>query len=376
MDAARVRALARAAGFDEAGLAPVALPQHASDLDAWLAAGHHASMQWLARNTDVRLDLRTRFPWARSVIVVLRSYRPDAITHDGIARFVSSYARGEDYHDVLLPRLDALADRLRVEAPDLEHHAYVDTGPVLERQLAVAAGLGWQGNNTLLLHPRHGSRFFLGVLITSLALEPTPARIGSCGACRACQPACPTGAFVVPGVLDAGQCISYLTIEHRGPIPRALRPAMGQWLFGCDLCQTCCPFEVGASAGSGDPAFRAGDPALGISLPALLALGDAAFRARFRRTPLWRPKRVGLLRNALIVAANGEHVDCVPAAITLLRDEADVLREAASWALGRWVSDGVAGDDAVAALRAARAAETVGWVAEGMDEDLSALGVG
>ena len=370
LDGERVRAWARDVGFDDAGIAPVAVPQHEDRLRGWLDAGRHASMQWLARNTEVRLDLRSRFPWARSVVVVLRSYRgsADGVGRDGIARFVSSYARGEDYHDVLIPRLDALAERMRSVEPELESHAYVDTGPVLERQLAVEAGLGWQGNNTLLLHPKHGSRFFLGVLVTSLELAPTPSSVGSCGTCRACQPACPTGAFVAPGVLDAGRCISYLTIEHRGPIPRELRPAMGQWLFGCDLCQTCCPFEVGASA-SGDPVFRATDTTLGISLAELLRLDDDGFRARFRRTPLWRPKRVGLLRNALIVVGNGEHVDCVPAVVELLRDEEPVLREAASWALGRL---GIS--ETRDALVAARAVEGEAWVAEAMDDDLSRLG--
>jgi len=376
VESARVLTLAREVGFDDAGIAPVALPQHEDDLNAWLAAGHHASMAWLERNAEVRVDLRARFPWAKSVVVVLRSYRPDpeSTPAHGLSRFVSSYARGTDYHDVLTPRLEGLGERLRAEVPDLDFHAYVDTGPVLERQLAVAAGLGWQGNNTLLLNALHGSRFFLGVLITSLDLAPTPARVGSCGSCRACQPACPTGAFVAPGVLDAGRCISYLTIEHRGPIPRSIRPAMGQWLFGCDLCQTSCPFEVGASAGVAEPAFHADNAVLGITLPELLRLDDEAFRARFRRTPLWRPKRVGLLRNALIVVGNGEHFDCLPPAVELLRDSSEVVREAASWALARLFSAGSQNTrDVIDALVAARNDEVVDWVADGMDEDLARL---
>ena len=368
IDAARIRSLALDAGFDDAGVAPVSLPQHEDSLRAWIDAGHHATMQWLARNTEVRVDLRSRFPWAKSVVVVLCSYRPRAgEALDGLAPFVASYARGVDYHDVLLERLHGLRESLAMEVGALQSHAYVDTGPVLERQMAVAAGLGWQGNNTLLLSPRHGSRFFLGVLVTDLELPPTPSSVGSCGTCRACQPACPTGAFVSPGVLDAGRCISYLTIEHRGPIPRSLRPAMGQWLFGCDLCQTCCPFEVGASA-SGDPVFRADDAVSGITLSSLLRLDEEQFRARFRTTPLWRPRRVGLLRNALIVAGNGERFECVPAALELLRDDEPVLREAASWMLARL---GVG--EAVEALRWALAVEDVDWVVEAMREDAAVL---
>ncbi len=367
-DPAQVLDRARAAGFDAAGIAPVSVPEHEEPLRAWLAAGHHGGMEWMTRNTEVRVDLRTRFSWARSAIVVLRSYRVDP-GRSGLARFVSSYAQGVDYHDVLLERLHDLEAALRADDPGLRSHAYVDTGPVLERQLAEAAGLGWTANNTLLLHPQHGSRFFLGVLITDLPLEPTPAKSGSCGTCRACQPACPTGAFVRPGVLDARRCISYLTIEHRGPIPRALRPAMGQWLFGCDLCQTCCPFEIGASD-AGDPAFEGSEALLEVSLSSLLRLDDAEFRARFRRTPLWRPRRRGLLRNALIVAANGEHFDCVPAAVDLLGDAEPVLREAASWMLATL---GV--EDARPAIATARGCEDEEWVVAGMDEDLGRLGV-
>lgn len=369
IDFARVERWARESGFDACGIAPVELPEHADTLHRWIEAGYAGSMAWLERNAEVRLDLRSRFPWAESAIVVLRGYRPPAdATPRGLARFVASYAWGTDYHDVLPARLEALAERLREHAPAMRSQVYVDTGPVLERQLAAAAGLGWTAHNTLLLHPDHGSRFFLGVLITDLELSPTPGRVGSCGSCRACQPACPTGAFVQPGVLDARRCISYLTIEHRGPIARELRPAMGQWLFGCDLCQTCCPFETRATR-RGDAPFALAGAVAATELAELLGLDDEAFRARFRSSPLWRPKREGLLRNALIVAVNGEHQACAEPARRLLDDASPVLREAASWCVARL---GTPAD----APRLARALEreTEEWVAEAMRDDLRRLG--
>lgn len=285
-------------------------------------------MAWLERDPEVRIDLRERFPWARSVVVVVKRYgAPPADLH-GLAPFMASYALGDDYHDVMLPPLKALAEDLG----EGQSHAYVDTGPALERKLAAAAGLGWTGKNTLLLNSRRGSRTFLGVIVSELDFEATPQRNGSCGTCTACQTACPTDAFVEPGVLDARKCISYLTIEFRGVIPRELRPAMGQWLFGCDLCQTCCPFEMNAPESNGD--WYTPD-ALDMSLADLLALDTDEFRARFRHTPLWRPRREGLLRNAVIVVANGEHVGALPAVRRLLEDTSPILVEVASWCLMR-----------------------------------------
>lgn len=363
--ASRVRERILSAGFDEMGVAPCALdPTESAHLEDWLDAGYAGSMQWLERHREVRRDLRARFPWARSVVVATRGYRPAGATGGGIAPYVSSYARGADYHDVLEGRLRGAAEELGRELPSLRFHPYVDTGPVMERQLAEAAGLGWRGHHGLLLDATHGSRFFLGVLITDLDLEPTPARTPGCGSCRACQVACPTDAFVEPGVLDARRCISYLTIEHRGPIDRDLRPAMGQWLFGCDLCQTCCPFEHRARA-TGDAAFEPGEALTGISLATLLGLDETGFRERFHGTPLWRPRREGLLRNALIVAANGEHVDCLQPGLALLEDPSPTLREAASWSVTRL------GGDAVAhRLEAAREIEDVDFVRAGLEEDL------
>lgn len=347
---------AAALGFDAVGVAPPDLPHERAHLEQWLAAGYAGSMEWLTRHPEVRLDLRERFPWARSVVVVGKSYpRPPA---RGLGRYVSVYARAADYHDLLLPKVRELADRL---AP-ANWHAYVDTGPALERALGREAGLGWVGKHGLLMNPRQGSLFFLGLLVTDLDLPVTGDAGGSCGTCRACQPACPTDAFVQPGVLDARRCISYLTIEHRGPIDRALRPGMGAWLFGCDLCQTACPFNHGIE----EPQTWLGESPLDdLDLPDLLALDDDAFRARFRRTPLWRPRREGLLRNALIVGGNLRREDVRPGALALLADPSPVLREAAGWCLGRMVAP-----EDRAELQAAHAREPESWVRDAMAEDL------
>ena len=285
-------------------------------------------MAWLERDPQVRIDLRERFPWAKSVVVVVKRYGATPPDAGGLAPFVASYALEDDYHDVMLPPLKALADDLG----EGQSHAYVDTGPALERKLAAAAGLGWTGKNTLLLNARRGSRTFLGVIVSEIDFETTPQRNATCGTCTACQTACPTDAFVQPGVLDARKCISYLTIEYRGSIPRELRPAMGQWLFGCDLCQTSCPFETNAQESN---RVRYTSDALNMSLTDLLALDADEFRSHFRRTPFWRPRREGLLRNAVIVVTNGEHRDALPAVRRLLRDDSPVLVEVASWCLMR-----------------------------------------
>jgi epoxyqueuosine reductase len=339
----RIRTLARRCGFDDAGIALPQLPDEKDHLDQWLDAGYAGGMEWLTRNREVRIDLRERFPWARSVVVVRRAYRPaprpsgsgQSGSRD-LTRHVSNYAWGRDYHDVLLPRLKELAAALEAEvAPrPLRWHAYVDTGPAMERQLARAAGLGWLGKNTLLLNAAAGSWFFLGLLITDLDLPRARPVTTNCGTCQACQPACPTNAFVAPGVLDASRCISYLTIEHKGSIDPSLRPAMGEWLFGCDLCQTSCPFNARPRPVA-DAELAPTGPVTEIGLTELLELDEEEFRRRFRKTPLWRPRREGLLRNALIVAANAGRHDCIPQVRALLEDPSPVLRECARWCLSR-----------------------------------------
>jgi epoxyqueuosine reductase len=363
----RLQSLAASAGFDDAGVAQVSLLEHEATLREWLGRGYAGGMGWLTRNTEVRLDPSERFEWARSIVVVRCDYsmhRDDT----GLGRYVASYAQGIDYHDLLLPRLKELAASLETAAGcAMQWHAYVDTGPILERQLAQAAGMGWIGHNTLLLSPGSGSHFFLGVLITDLELDPSRRESASCGSCTACQTACPTEAFVEAGVLDARRCISYLTIEHKGPIDRDLRPAMGEWMFGCDLCQSSCPVNY-RSREVGDPELNAEDAVTGIGLADLLTLSDAEFRTRFKGTPLSRPKREGLLRNALIVAANGEHFDCVDAARSLLQDASPVLREAAAWCLAT-----LAPRQASPWIETMLETESEDWVREAVQEDVRRL---
>jgi epoxyqueuosine reductase len=249
----RARALALALGFDRAGVAGLdALPPHAEALHDWLARGRHGEMAWLARDPDARADPRRRFPWARSAIVVALVYdragaEPGAERSGPATARIARYAGGRDYHDVLLPPLRALGDALEALAGRaVRSRAYVDTGPVLERALAAQAGLGWIGRNTCLIDPELGSYLFLGVLLTDLELPADMPEPDHCGSCRACLDACPTGAFPDPYVLDATRCLSYTTIELRGPIPEPLRAGQGAWAFGCDVCQEVCPWNTRA----------------------------------------------------------------------------------------------------------------------------------
>jgi epoxyqueuosine reductase len=253
---------------------------------------------------------------------------------------VSRYAWGLDYHDVSRRRLERLAEIVHRHVPQARVRAVVDTAPLLERELAELAGLGWIGKNTLLLNKRAGSWFFLCALLTDVELEfDALHETDHCGTCRACLDACPTQAFVDEHVLDPRRCISYLTIESREPIPRELRPQIGDWLFGCDICQEVCPWNREAPV-IDDPEFQPRDGATNLDLTALFYLDDTQFRARFRHTPLWRPKRRGILRNAAIVlgnqaAAGNQAPEVLPALILGLNDEEPLVRGAAAWALGQ-----------------------------------------
>jgi epoxyqueuosine reductase len=254
---------------------------------------------------------------------------------------VSRYAWGGDYHEIIWHRLDRLADWLKREVPGCNVRGVVDTAPLLEREFAQLAGLGWIGKNTLLLNKELGSWFFLAALLTDLELKPDePFTADHCGTCTACLDACPTDAFVAPYVLDARRCISYLTIELRGAIPNDLRDGVGDWLFGCDVCQDVCPWNSREhnAAHSDEPAFQPAEGMNPIDLAALFDLDDAAFRARFRNTPLWRAKRRGLLRNAAIVLGNHPHEPALPALIRGLNDTEPLVRATSAWALSRYNS--------------------------------------
>ncbi len=329
-----VKARARALGFDRVAVGPATPPAHGDAFDAWLAAGHAGTMSYLARGREDRLDPARLLPGARSVVAVALSYKPSG--DDPAWRGVAAYARGRDYHDVLRERLAALAEFVRdAGGPDAATRIAVDTSAVLERDLAARAGLGWIGKNTNLLAPELGSLFFIGIVLTTATLDVDSALPDRCGTCTACLDACPTRAFVAPYVLDARRCISYLTIEHRGDVDEPLREGVGEWLFGCDVCQDVCPWN-GKAATSREPAFV---PAAPLESPAaLLSLSPEAFRARFRGSAITRAKRAGLLRNAALVLGNRRDRDAVPALTRALDDADATVREAAAWALRRIAS--------------------------------------
>jgi len=289
-----VKARARELGFDRVAIGPAAPPPHAPAFERWLDEGRAGTMQYLAETRDARVEPARLLPGCRSVIAVAVSYACDDTPEwRGVAR----YARRPDYHATMRPRLHALRDYVS-EAARAESRASVDTSAVLERDLAAAAGLGWIGKNTNLLAPDLGSYFFIGIVLTTAALSVDAALPDRCGTCTACLDACPTNAFDAPYALDARRCIAYLTIEHRGPIPEEFHAAIGDWLFGCDICQEVCPWNRRVP-----PA-----PATGVPVPPrpeeLVTMNDAEFRERLRGSPLKRARREGLARNAAIVLAN------------------------------------------------------------------------
>jgi epoxyqueuosine reductase len=335
----RVKALALELGFARAGVARAdALGHEAERLREWLAAGHHASMEYMLRTADVRVDPRDArmLASARSVLVLAAPYARAEHAADGPAPGrVARYAQGRDYHNALQARLRKITRLLR-EAGHATRAA-VDTMPVLERAWAQRAGIGFIGKNSCVIVPGLGSHVFLAAIVTSAELTADEPMRERCGECRLCLDACPTRAFVAPRWLDARRCIAYLTIEHRGPIARELRAGIGDWLFGCDACQDVCPWNRGASnvaLGAGDVA-RA-DRWQDVSAEALLAMDDAQFMQFAQATPLRRPGREGVARNAAIVLGNAR----VKRALPVLRDAAQhdasaVVREAASWAIER-----------------------------------------
>jgi epoxyqueuosine reductase len=327
--AAAIRAKTEALGFDRVALGP-AEPEHAEAFQRWLDAGHAGAMAYLERTRAERSDPARLLPGVRSVIAVALSYAPrdDRAPVPGVAR----YAVGADYHDVMRPRLRTLAEFVDTAAGEGTHsRAAVDTSAVLERDLAARAGLGWFGKNTNLLDTALGSYFFVGIVLTTAELPVDAPMPDRCGSCTACLDACPTAALVGPYELDARRCISYLTIEHRGDIDPALRPGIGDWLFGCDVCQEVCPWNRRARP-SRESALR---PTAPIDAGEALDLDEATFRARFRSSAIWRTRRAGLARNAALVLANRGDAGAVPALRRALGDHDRAVREAAAWALDR-----------------------------------------
>lgn len=333
----RLKTKAHALGFELVGIAS-AVPADSFDrLRDWLARGFAGEMGYMSRHEEARKHPASILSDVRSVVMVGMNYAEGGNGEkpaEGARRGrVAAYALGADYHDVLRERLNQLLAWVQKEVPDCTGRGVVDTAPLLERDFARRAGLGWFGKNTMLLNKRLGSFFFLGALLLDLPLTPDPAHESAhCGTCTACLDACPTQAFVGPGLLDARRCISYLTIELRGSVPEEYRPALGSWLFGCDVCQDVCPWNRKAPAGK-EPAFRSHADLKAVDPGELLGLTEAAFRQRFRDTALWRTRRRGLLRNAALVLGNCGGARDLPTLQRASQDTEPLIREAAAWAI-------------------------------------------
>ena len=339
-----LKAAAAKQGFNWAGIVRAEPSPHLDAYFRWIAAGQHGTMAYMARpdRQERRRDLNVILPGVRSLVVVGCEYYTGAIPLSTLADpargRIAAYAWGQDYHDVLASRLEKLASwLLDADGGSASQRVYVDTGPLLERSHAWMGGLGFIGKNTMLVHSRRGSHFFLGEILTTLEFDAydTPGRATMCGTCARCLAVCPTAAFPEPYVLDARRCISYLTIEHKGWIPAALRPLMGNWVFGCDLCQDVCPFQRFAH-----PARIAAfyPPDLNRAAPLLLdllGLDETGFRERYYGTPIYRIKRERLVRNACVAAGNWRDPAAVPALERCLRDRSPLVRGHAAWALAR-----------------------------------------
>jgi epoxyqueuosine reductase len=352
---------AREIGFDLVGIAPAKRPPHAQFYLDWLKREYHGEMAYLARPDAMkrRVQPTEALPGARSIIVVALNYAngENGAADDPSRPIVSRYARATDYHTVFEEKLGQLADELKSIAGVVKAKLYVDYGPVLERDHAQRAGLGWIGKNTLLINPNIGSYTFLGEILTDAELEPDAAfEPDHCGTCDRCIWACPTGAIAGPRELDARLCISYLTIELRGPIPIELRPLIGNRVFGCDICQEVCPWNKEVPA-TNEPRFRARDDVTGPELIDLIGLSEENFQARYADTPIARPKRRGFLRNVAVALGNWGSRAAVPALTYALGDDDPLVRGHAAWALGR-----IAGTEAAAALEARLEVEDDGWV--------------
>jgi epoxyqueuosine reductase len=334
----RIKEKAAEIGFADCGIARAdAAPAAGARLHQWLAEGRHGSMIWMEERAHHRESPRGLWPEVRSIIALGMSYAPAtdplALAGEGEIGRISVYAQGGDYHDLIKRRLKELARWLVGEAPGADVKVFVDTAPVMEKPLSEAAGLGWQGKHTNLVSRSHGSWLFLGAIYTTLELEPDDRGASTCGSCDACQTACPTDAFPAPYRLDARRCISYLTIEHKGPIPHEFREGIGNRIYGCDDCLAVCPWNKFAASAQANLAFAPRAELTAPALADLLALDDAAFREVFAGSPIKRIGRDRMVRNCLIAAGNSGTDALVPPVRALLGDPDETIREAAEWAL-------------------------------------------
>ncbi len=328
----RIRARGLALGFSRVGFAAAGKRPEATRLQEWLARGYAGGMDWLLRRGKERSDLILLAPWVKSLIVAALPYDGSPPAGPSGTPRISRYARGRDYHAVLRKRLQALGAEVREAVPGSRCRPTVDTGAILEKPWAAASGLGWQGKHTNLIHPDSGSWFLLGELLTDAEFEPDhPPGADRCGTCTLCLEACPTEAFPEPFVLDSRRCISYLTIEHKGPIPVDLRPRLGDWIFGCDVCQEVCPWNRAPSPG--DPELAEGAPPR--SAAELLRMGREEFNRRFSGTPLRRTGWSRILRNAAVALGNSGDPGAIPVLEEALGIPDPLVREHVAWALDR-----------------------------------------
>ena len=341
---AAIREKAAELGFAACGIARAdAAPLAGKRLHEWLADGRHGDMIWMAERAHHRESPAGLWPEVRSVISLGMSYAPPgdplALADAGTHGCISVYAQGADYHDVMKKALKALG-RWLAESAGCDLKVFVDTAPGMEKPLAEAAGLGWQGKHTNLVSREHGSWLFLGAIYTTLELEPDGRGGGGCGSCDACQTACPTNAFPAPYQLDARRCISYLTIELKGPIPEEFREGIGNRIYGCDDCLAVCPWNKFAAAARANLSFTPRAELTAPELADLLALDDAGFRQVFSGSPIKRIGRDRMMRNCLIAAGNCGDAALLPAVEALLDDPDPVVAEAAGWARKRLTSPG------------------------------------
>lgn len=337
---AALRAEAVALGFATVGFAAAAGDGARADrLADWLGAGRHGSMEWMETRKEQRVSPQGLWPEARSVIALGMSYAPDydplMLADQGDCARISVYAQGRDYHDVVKKALKALARWLIAQAPDSELKVFVDTAPVMEKPLGQAAGIGWQGKHTNLVSPAHGNWLFLGAIYSTLDFTPDAPHRDQCGSCRACQDACPTAAFPAPYRLDARRCISYLTIEHKGPIAEEFREALGNRIYGCDDCLAVCPWNKFAQVAQRNIKLAPREELQAPRLAEFLALDDAAFRALFSGSPIKRIGRNRFVRNCLYAAGNSGDAALAAPVAALLSDPDPVVVDAAQWAAGR-----------------------------------------
>ncbi|HEV8119380.1 MAG TPA: tRNA epoxyqueuosine(34) reductase QueG [Candidatus Polarisedimenticolia bacterium] len=334
----RLRARANEIGLGVIGFAALGRAATADALAAWLERGHAGAMRWMDRTAEDRADPTRRFPWAKSVVVAAVPHLPYTgarAEQEGLLPYVARYAAGADYHRVILARLETLQAFLHREAPGATSRAYVDTGPLLEREWAVRAGLGWFGKSTNLIRPHGPSWVLLGEILTSVELPVSSQVPDRCGTCTACLDACPTGAILEPYVVDSRRCISYLTLELRGRLPAGNDdPSTEDWIFGCDICQEVCPWNRKA-APADDPPFRPASALAATRLADLVRLDEPSFRERFAGTALLRPGRRELLRNAFFAAAHAGDNEALAGAAAARGDPDPVVREAAAEALRR-----------------------------------------